>query len=147
MDSGTASVPESWIGVALRLALISLSQNGLRYGKHTGVLDRGSVEIGAVITIAGWTPVRRAYRSPRFAVALRLALLSLSQDGLRYGGRTGVLGPGNVEIGAAITIAEWTPVRRAYRSPGFEVALRLVLLSLSQNGLRYGERTGVLGLR
>ena len=68
MDSGTASVPESWVW--------------------------GSVEIGAAITIAEWTPVRRAYRSPRFAVALRLVLLSLSQDGLRYGGRTGVLGLG-----------------------------------------------------
>jgi len=147
MDSGTTSKPESRIGVALRLALLSLSQNGLRYGEHTGVPDRGSVEISAAITIAEWTPVRRAYRSPGFGVTIRLVLLSLSQDGLRYGERTGVLDRGNVKIGAAITIAEWTPVRRAYRSPGLAVAMRLMLLSLSQNGLRYGERTGVLDLR
>ena len=75
----------------MRLVLLPLSQDGLRYGKHTGVPDRGSVEISAAITIAELTPVRRAYRSPRFAVALRLALLLLSQNGLRYGERTGVV--------------------------------------------------------
>ena len=112
MDSGTASVPESWIW--------------------------GSVEIGAAITIAEWTPVQRAYRSPELGVAMRLVLLSLSQNGLRYGKHTGVLDWGSVGIGAAITIAGWTLVRRAYRSPRFEVALRLAQLSLSQIGLRYG---------
>ena len=48
MDSGTASVPESWAW--------------------------GSDKIDAAITIAGWTPVRRAYRSPGFEVAFRMAL-------------------------------------------------------------------------
>jgi hypothetical protein len=76
--SGTASIPETESGLALGSVFFWVSQDRLRYGKHTGDEDRFGVGVGVLFDIADCVSGTASVPETEISAVLVLGLVCFS---------------------------------------------------------------------